>query len=83
MVTGDVTLDVPLHYHAHVTMFERSERCEQECCHLGTCYPGKRFGSIDLGHQALPSTDLGRLDEEEASPGGRPLQDEYTLVGPE
>ncbi|GFV47561.1 hypothetical protein TNCV_4671351 [Trichonephila clavipes] len=23
-----------------------------------------------LGHQSLPSADLGRLDEEEASPGG-------------
>ncbi|GFX88496.1 transposable element Tcb1 transposase [Trichonephila clavipes] len=28
---------------------------------------------VSLGHQSLPSTDLGRLDEEEAFPGVRPL----------
>ncbi|GFU47396.1 hypothetical protein TNCV_3108911 [Trichonephila clavipes] len=28
-----------------------------------------------LGRQSLPPTDLGRVDEEMASPGGRPLQD--------
>ncbi|GFS80704.1 hypothetical protein TNCV_86311 [Trichonephila clavipes] len=27
-----------------------------------------------LGHQSLSPTDLGRVDEEMASPGGRPLQ---------
>ncbi|GFU98076.1 hypothetical protein TNCV_233511 [Trichonephila clavipes] len=27
-----------------------------------------------LGHQSLPPTDLGRVDEEMDSPGGRPLQ---------
>ncbi|GFU60009.1 uncharacterized protein TNCV_3237911 [Trichonephila clavipes] len=27
-----------------------------------------------LGHQSLPPTNLGRVDEEMASPGGRPLQ---------
>ncbi|GFT46366.1 uncharacterized protein TNCV_3127141 [Trichonephila clavipes] len=27
-----------------------------------------------LGHQSLPPTNLGRVDEEIASPGGRPLQ---------
>ncbi|GFW93717.1 hypothetical protein TNCV_4542441 [Trichonephila clavipes] len=27
-----------------------------------------------LGHQSLPLTDLGEVDEEMASPGGRPLQ---------
>ncbi|GFS89693.1 hypothetical protein TNCV_3787331 [Trichonephila clavipes] len=29
---------------------------------------------VSLGHQSLPSTDLGLLDEEEASPGEMPLQ---------
>ncbi|GFY28476.1 uncharacterized protein TNCV_1971291 [Trichonephila clavipes] len=27
-----------------------------------------------LGHQSLPPTNLGRVDEEMASPSGRPLQ---------
>ncbi|GFU45586.1 uncharacterized protein TNCV_4494451 [Trichonephila clavipes] len=27
-----------------------------------------------LGHQSLPPTNLGRVDEEMTSPGGRPLQ---------
>ncbi|GFS90952.1 hypothetical protein TNCV_4192751 [Trichonephila clavipes] len=27
-----------------------------------------------LGHKSLPPPDLGRVDEEKASPGGRPLQ---------
>ncbi|GFU05860.1 hypothetical protein TNCV_3394551 [Trichonephila clavipes] len=29
---------------------------------------------VSLGHQSLPSTDLGRLDAGGASPGRRPLQ---------
>ncbi|GFT34597.1 hypothetical protein TNCV_4125451 [Trichonephila clavipes] len=29
---------------------------------------------VTLGHQSLPPTDLGRADEETASPGERPLQ---------
>ncbi|GFU19027.1 hypothetical protein TNCV_430661 [Trichonephila clavipes] len=29
---------------------------------------------VSLGHPSLPPSDLGRLDDEEASPGVRPLQ---------
>ncbi|GFX36609.1 hypothetical protein TNCV_2031891 [Trichonephila clavipes] len=32
-----------------------------------------------LGHPSLPPTDLGRLDDEEASPGVRPLQESMML----
>ncbi|GFT53104.1 hypothetical protein TNCV_4232361 [Trichonephila clavipes] len=35
-----------------------------------------------LGHQSLPPIDLGRVDEEMASPGGSPLQNfECKLAG--
>ncbi|GFV00368.1 hypothetical protein TNCV_3643461 [Trichonephila clavipes] len=36
LVIRDTTLDVPLHHHAHVIMFEHNEMREQSCCHPGT-----------------------------------------------
>ncbi|GFW92478.1 hypothetical protein TNCV_517951 [Trichonephila clavipes] len=32
---------------------------------------------VSLGHQSLPPTDLGRVDEKTASPRGRPLHKEH------
>ncbi|GFW35777.1 hypothetical protein TNCV_4436241 [Trichonephila clavipes] len=38
---------------------------------------------VSLDHPSFPPTDLGRLDDEDASPGGRPLQAyEYCVVPP-
>ncbi|GFW25717.1 hypothetical protein TNCV_1309781 [Trichonephila clavipes] len=35
---------------------------------------------VSLGHPSLPLTDLGRLDDEEASPGERPFTQCLTLT---
>ncbi|GFX11703.1 hypothetical protein TNCV_4340491 [Trichonephila clavipes] len=37
---------------------------------------------VSLGHPSLPPTDLGRIDDEGASPGGRPLKNGDRAASP-
>ncbi|GFU59452.1 hypothetical protein TNCV_1176991 [Trichonephila clavipes] len=37
---------------------------------------------VSLGYQSLPPTDLGRVDEEQASSGGRPLHNDLAGFPP-
>ncbi|GFX45230.1 hypothetical protein TNCV_3432781 [Trichonephila clavipes] len=48
-MTGDTTLDVPLHHHAHVATFEHSEKCGQGLDHLITqeVLPEKEYEAKD------------------------------------